>query len=81
MSLKFSQRKIKKGYRASRGYFPSVKNGKILGYESQLESNFFLSLEFDDTVAFYKEQPRIEIVVDGKLKKYDVNCYIKKVLF
>lgn len=81
MILKFSQRKIKKGYRASRGYFPSVKNNRVLGYESQLESEHFLLLEFDDTVSSYHEQPRIEIQVDGKIRKYDADCYINRVEF
>lgn len=77
--LEFSQRKIKKNYRSITGHFPSVKNDKSIGFESKLEKTLFLSLEFDDTVDSYLEQPRIEIILNGKKKTYSGDCFIKRI--
>lgn len=65
-------RKIPKNYFAVTGKFSSAKNGKSLGYESLLERDLMLLLEFDDTVKSFEEQPvRIPVVVNGKkLKPY-----------
>lgn len=76
--LEFSQRKIKKNYRSITGHFPSVKNNRSVGFESKLEKTLFLSLEFDDTVDSYQEQPQIEIVLNGKKKTYSGDCFIKR---
>lgn len=52
-------RKIPKTFRSVTGRFPSVINGgRLIGYESRLERDFYLKLEFDRTVASYEEQPR-----------------------
>ena len=40
--IKFPQRKIKKNYRSVTGHFPSLKNGKSIGFESLLEKILFL---------------------------------------
>lgn len=50
-------RKIKKNYRSVTGYFASIKNGRNVAYESLLERDFFLLLEFDRSVSSYEEQP------------------------
>lgn len=50
-------RGIKKNYRSVTGFFASVKNNRNVGYESLLERDFFLLLEFDPTVVTYEEQP------------------------
>lgn len=50
-------RKIKKNYRSVTGYFASIKNGRNVAYESLLERDFFLLLEFDRLVSSYEEQP------------------------
>ncbi len=50
-------RKIKKNYRSVTGYFASIKNGRNVAYESLLERDFFLLLEFDQSVSSYEEQP------------------------
>lgn len=50
-------RKIKKNYRSVTGYFASIKNGRNIAYESLLERDFFLLLEFDQSVSSYEEQP------------------------
>jgi len=76
--LEFSQRKIKKNYRSITGHFPSVKNNRSVGFESKLEKTLFLSLEFDDTVDSYQEQPQIEIILNGKKKTYSGDCFVKR---
>lgn len=77
-AITFGQRQIKKNYRSVTGHFPSVKNNRSIGFESLLEKMLFLSLEFDDTVETYREQPRIMISKNGKPQKYDVDCFIKR---
>ena len=75
--LQFVQRKLQKNYRSITGHFPSVKNNKSIAFESKLESELFLSLEFDDDVESYLEQPQITITFDGKEKPYHADCFIK----
>lgn len=77
-AITFGQRQIKKNYRSVTGHFPSVKNSRSIGFESLLEKTLYLSLEFDDSVQTYQEQPRIMIIKNGKLQKYDVDCFVKK---
>lgn len=75
--INFIQRKLQKNYRSITGHFPSIKNNKSIAFESKLESELFLSLEFDDDVESYLEQPQIIITVDGKEKPYHADCFIK----
>ncbi|MBS4067348.1 TnsA endonuclease N-terminal domain-containing protein [Sulfurimonas sp. RIFOXYB12_FULL_35_9] len=75
--IQFVQRKLQKNYRSITGHFPSVKNNKSIPFESKLESELFLTLEFDDEVELYLEQPQITITVDGKEKPYHADCFIK----
>lgn len=77
--IKFSQRKIKKSYRSITGHFPSIKNNTSIGFESKLEKAHFLSLEFDNEVISYQEQPQIEIFVNGKKQIYSADCYIQRI--
>lgn len=77
-NLNFSQRKIKKNYRSITGHFPSIKNNTSIAFESKLEKAHFLSLEFDNEVISYKEQPQIEIFLNGKNQIYSADCYIKR---
>lgn len=77
-AITFGQRQIKKNYRSVTGHFPSVKNKRSIGFESLLEKTLYLSLEFDNTVETYQEQPRIIIIKKGKPQKYDVDCFIKR---
>lgn len=77
--ITFNQRKIKKNYRSITGHFPSIKNNKSIAFESKLESFLFLTLEFDDSVHSYQEQPQIEILRNGKVKIYSADCYIQRV--
>ena len=77
-AIKFSQRKIKKNYRSIIGHFPSIKNNTSISFESKLEKAHFLSLEFDNEVISYQEQPQIEICINGNDKIYSADCYIKR---
>lgn len=76
--IQFSQRKIKKNYRSITGHFPSIKNNKSIAFESKLENSLFLTLEFDNSVSSYQEQPQIEININAKTKIYSADCYIKR---
>jgi hypothetical protein len=65
-------RKIPKNYLMVTGDFSSAKNGRSLGYESLLERDLMILLEFDDTVERFEEQPiQVPLQVNGKkLKPY-----------
>jgi hypothetical protein len=67
-----SVRKIPKNYLSVTGVFSSAKNGKSLGYESLLERDLMILLEFDDIVERFEEQPvKVPLVFNGKkLKPY-----------
>lgn len=75
-TLSFPQRKILKNYRSVTGHFPSIKNNRSVGFESLLEKTYFLTLEFDDTVKSYSEQPQITIEQNGKPKIYSADCHV-----
>ncbi len=75
--ISFPQRQIKKNYRSITGHFPSIKNNKSVAYESKLEKAFFLTLEFDDTVESYQEQPQITIDFKNRTKTYSADCYVR----
>lgn len=62
-------RKIPKNYLSVTGDFSSRKNGRSLGYESLLERDLMMILEFDDFVERFEEQPvRIPIKIPGKAR-------------
>lgn len=64
-------RKIKKSYISCVGYFKSYKNNKQLAFESILERDFFTTLEFEDDVVSYEEQPfRINYKLNGASTRY-----------
>jgi len=66
-----SVRKIKKSYISCVGYFKSYKNNKQLAFESILERDFFMLLEFDGDVVSFKEQPlRINYQLKAKNTRY-----------
>ncbi|MFX4235377.1 TnsA endonuclease N-terminal domain-containing protein [Aliarcobacter butzleri] len=70
-------RKIPKNYRSVTGTFASIKNNRNIFYESLLERDFFLSLEFDSTVKSYEEQPlRIQYNMYGKRTNYTPDCLV-----
>lgn len=60
-------RKIPKNYLSVTGTFSSEKNGKSLGYESLLEQDLMILLEFDDEVEGFEEQPvKVPVIAFGK---------------
>lgn len=76
--ITFPQRKIIKSYRSITGHFPSIKNDKSIAFESKLESEFFLTLEFDNDIFTYQEQPQIEIFFNNKTTTYSADAYIQR---
>lgn len=70
-------RKIPKNYRSSTGIFQSYKNQSPIAYESLLERNFYLLLEFDNTVKAYEEQPfTIKYTRNGATYRYTPDCLV-----
>jgi hypothetical protein len=64
-------RKIKKSYISCVGYFKSYKNNKQLAFESILERDFFMLLEFERGVVSFEEQPlKINYQLKTKNTKY-----------
>lgn len=61
-------RKIPKNYLCVTGSFASRKNQRMLGFESLLERDFMIQLEFDDSVERFEEQP-VKIPLQNKGKK------------
>jgi len=56
-NLNMSVRKIKKSYISCTGYFASFKNKTQIAFESTLERDFYMFLEFEKNVLKYEEQP------------------------
>lgn len=75
-------RKIPTNRRSLTGLVSSRKNARMTGFESSLECDFFLLLDFDRSVERYEEQPvTIEYVsTTGKLRTYtpDVLVYYRQ---
>jgi hypothetical protein len=68
-------RKIPKNYLSVTGGFASQKNGRMLGFESLLEKEHMLLLEFDDAVDHFEEQP-VTIRIPGTSKSYTPDVLI-----
>lgn len=64
-------RKITNGSRKVIGKFPSLKMGKMVWWESQLERDYIFHLEFYRSVISYEEQP---LKLRYKLDR-EVHCY------
>lgn len=61
------------------GKFPSLKLGKTVWFESQIERDFIYLLEFDGDVLFYQEQPEtINYVRDGKGHSYTPDFLVRR---
>lgn len=72
------KRKLKKTFRSVTGFFPSMKNGRSMAFESLLERQLFLSLEFDNSVKNYLEQPiKLEYMLNGKKTSYHPDCLVR----
>ena len=62
-------RKIPKNYLHVTGSFSSRKNGRMMGYESPLERDSMILLEYDDDVEAFEEQP-VQIPFRKGVKPY-----------
>ena len=62
-------RKIPKNYLHVTGSFSSRKNGRMMGYESLLERDNMILLEYDDDVEGFDEQP-VQISFKKGVKPY-----------
>ncbi|NWD69172.1 transposase [Pseudomonas gingeri] len=61
-----------------RGYFPSLKNGHSVPFESILESGFFRLLELSPDVFSYKVQPiRESFEIEGRPAQYVPDVEVK----
>lgn len=60
------------------GRFPSLKAGRSIHWESQLERDFVYLLEFDPAVLDYREQPEtIRLTIDGKPRRYTPDFLVR----
>ena len=74
---KLPKRKAKKTFMSVTGYFPSKKNSRSIFFESMLEKKLFLSLEFDENLLNYLEQPVIiEYTNKNRKTTYCPDCLI-----
>ena len=69
-------RKIPKNYLGVTGGFSSRKNGRMIGFESLLEKDLFILLEYDDQVESFEEQP-VRVPLDGRAKSYVPDVLIR----
>jgi hypothetical protein len=61
------------------GTFPSLKTGKTVWWESQLELDYIYLLEFDPDVLYYKEQPLpIPYELNGKSRRYTPDFLVER---
>lgn len=72
-----SRRVINRGPTRVVGKFSSLKVGKAIYWESQLERDRFHFLEFDSSVITFQEQPKpINYKLDGDLRRYTPDLQI-----
>lgn len=69
-------RKIPKNYLGVTGGFASAKNSQMLGFESLLEKEYMLLLEFDENVESFEEQP-VNIPVPGVTRGYTPDVLVR----
>jgi hypothetical protein len=69
-------RKIPKNYLCVTGSFASRKNGRMGGFESLLEKEYMLLLDFDDNVESFEEQP-VTIPVPGVVRGYTPDVLVR----
>lgn len=69
-------RKIPKNYLCVTGGFASQKTGRMMSFESLLEKEYMLLLDFDDTVATFEEQP-VNIPLTGIPRGYTPDLLVR----
>lgn len=72
-------RKIPKSYRSVTGLVASNKNQRMAGFESSLERDLILLIEFDLNVEYYEEQPLIIDYIDsnGEEHTYTPDIFVR----
>lgn len=66
-----ARKAVTRSGRGMRGYFPSLKMGRMVAWESLLERDAILLFEFSPGVVRYEEQPELVFYPDGdQLRKY-----------
>ncbi len=61
------------------GKFPSQKMGRMCYWESGLERDFFLCLEFDESVLeFFEQPPKVSFLLNEKERKYFPDVMVQK---
>lgn len=72
-------RKIPKSYRSVTGLIASNKNQRMAGFESSLERDLILLIEFDLNVEYYEEQPLVIDYIDsnGEEHTYTPDIFVK----
>lgn len=62
---------VGRSFKSIRGKYPSQKMGRMIQWESQLERDTILLLEYSPDIVAYQEQPRKVIyIIDGKMVAY-----------
>lgn len=61
-----SRKVVTRRGRRIRGYFPSHKCGQMIAWESLLERDAILLLEFSQGVVSYRHQPTVMDYTDGE---------------
>lgn len=72
-----SRKVVTRSGRGYRGYFPSRKLGRMVAWESLLERDLILLLEYSPGVSFYQEQPsKIEYWDGSSFRTYFPDFYL-----
>jgi hypothetical protein len=67
------------GFKKTIGKFPSLKMGRMVKWESQIERDFLYLLEFDPDVLIFHEQPvEISFAYKTKTGKYYPDFYVER---
>lgn len=74
-----ARRVITRSVHRIKGRFPSLKMGRSVHWESQLERDLIYLLEFDPEVQAYREQPTtLSLMVEGKPRRYTPDFLVQK---
>lgn len=61
------------------GRFPSSKSNRSVHWESQLERDFLIHLEFDPDVLGFREQPvTVDLTIAGRRRRYTPDLYVER---
>ncbi len=76
---KRSRRVISRAMPRVMGRFPSRKSNRSVHWESQLERDFLVHLEFDPDVLGFREQPvTVDLTVAGCPRRYTPDLYVER---